>query len=86
MEMSPFARLSFTYLQQMRKCALHIGASNSYSDLVIYLLKAQVVSEGTAMLKRSFPLSYAQHRVNLNHNIDVLSVLLMTSPKAVCLC
>ena len=68
---------------EMSKCALHIEASNSYSDIVIYLLKAQVVSEGTVMFERSFPLSYAQHRANLNHNIDSLSFLLMTSPKAV---
>lgn len=70
--MSPFTCPPFTDLPQMRNCALHVRVSDSYSDLVICLLKTQVVSEGTVKLKRSFPLSYAQHPayVNLNNNID----------------
>lgn len=80
-EMCPFTCLSFTYLQQMRNCALHIGVSHSYSDLVIYLLKTQAVSEGTVMLKRSSPLSYAQRPVNLNHNIDLLSIFVVCFTK-----
>lgn len=82
-EMSPFTCSSFTYLQQMRNCALHIGVFHSYSDLVIYLLKTQAVSEGTVMLKRSSPLSYARRPVNLNHNVDWLSIFVVCFTKGV---
>lgn len=86
--MSPFTCLSFPNLQQMRNenvhCILEFPIHIQILSFICW--KTQVVSEGTAVLKRSSTLSYAQHPayVNLNHNIDLLSFLLMIPPKAVC--
>ena len=78
-----FTCLSLAYLQQMRNCALHIRVAR-------FIFRSCRLFAGCVCgdcRRSSFICTTAcDSNVHLNHNIDLLSFLVMIPPKAACVC